>query len=59
MNKDQLKRLETYAKHLQERLSSPVPPKHVNRAASLQAYLNKELSVTKAKIDAIKLGSAK
>lgn len=52
-----LKKLEVYAKHLQERLSSPVPPKHENRPQALKDYLKKELDITLRKIDAIKLGS--
>lgn len=55
MNK--LQRLEIYAKHLQERLAAPVPPKHAARPESLREYLNKELSITKGKIEALKLGS--
>ncbi len=53
-----LKKLEVYAKHLQDRLASPVPPKHQGRPEALKDYLKKELYVTLRKIDAIKLGSS-
>lgn len=59
MTNDKLKRLEVYEKHLKERLSSPIPPKHAHRADTFTDYLNKELAATQRKIESLRYGTAK
>lgn len=55
MSGDKLKKLEKYLAHVKERLASPIPPKHNESVESLMFYLNKELTETQRKIDALKL----
>lgn len=57
MNKDKLKKLETYKAKIESMLSSPIPEKHKDSPHTFIAFLNNELRIVKAQIEEVKLGA--
>lgn len=59
MSTDKLARLTKYADDLKNRLSSPVPPKHLGAEKEFAQFLNRELDATTKKIESLKLEGGK
>jgi len=59
MNKDKLLKLEKYLSQMQDKLNSPIPPKHANHPESYKQFLRNEISTVKTKIESAKLEGVK
>lgn len=57
MSKEKLAKLIRYSEDLKNRLSSPVPEKHVRHPETYKRFLEREIATTSAKIDDLKLVS--
>lgn len=56
MTQEKLKKLEVYLSKQKDRLDSPIPNKHLTRPEQFKAFLRKEISEAKSRIDRVKLG---
>lgn len=59
MNKDKLVSLIKYQAQLRDKLLSPIPFKHKDRIAVYKQFLNNELPIVTAQIEAAKLENVK
>ena len=57
-NKDVLKKALAYLNQQKDRLSAPVPEKHVGHPETYRQYLRNEIKAKEAQIEALKLGEA-
>lgn len=54
MSDDKLKRLLKYKEDVEQKLSSPIPPKHVQHPDTYKQFLRNELATTESSINKLK-----
>ena len=53
--KQRISELEAYRRFIEDRISSPIPPKHKDRPETFKAYLKRELEMVVSKLERLKV----